>query len=71
MFDYKENCDTLEQDELLLNAGFTGNEVENLRKLRQKFLERGRCEVLGLADYRRLEFARWLVQNGRISDQVA
>lgn len=67
----KDMCEILEKDnsEILYNAGFTDEEVQRLSKLRQKLARREQVEVM--ADYRRLEFVRWLVQTGRLTDQVA
>lgn len=67
----KDMCEILEKDncEILYSAGFTDEEVQRLSKLRQELAQREQVAVM--ADYRRLQFVRWLVQTGRLTDQVA
>jgi hypothetical protein len=52
---------------LLRLRGFTKQEIEQLRKLRRLHLEQKRL----YASYaqRRLEFARWLVITGKLTDR--
>lgn len=59
----KNNC------KMLYKAGFSDEEVQRLKQLRQELAEREQLQAL--ADYRRLQFLRWLVQTGRLSEQVA
>ena len=54
---------TGQKDTLL--AGFTPEETVRLLKLRRKFAPFDETQ----ATYRRLEFVRWLVRNGRLTDQ--
>jgi hypothetical protein len=61
--DQKDACDLLRQ------AGFTPSEIEGLRRLRQDYTENE--GVQALAERRRLEFARWLVTTGRLTEQIA
>lgn len=58
-----------EDREILRKGGFAENEVLLLSELRTIYTERERRRVA--ADYRRLEFIRWLVTNGKLTDQIA
>jgi hypothetical protein len=53
----------------LLTAGFTENQVEFLSKFRRKYVEKEQLRIV--EEQRRLEFIRWLVTNGRLTDLVA
>jgi hypothetical protein len=59
---YKEDC------EILRKAGFTEEEMNHLSKLRRNLAEEGKYQEL--ADYRRLQFVRWLVNTGKLTEQV-
>jgi hypothetical protein len=61
--------DRKEDREILRKGGFVENEVLQLSKLRIDYREREKRRAM--ADRRRLEFARWLVSNGKISEQIA
>ncbi len=61
--------DRKDDREILRKGGFVDGEVQRLNKLRQDYTEREKLQEL--ADLRRMEFIRWLVNNGRISDQIA
>jgi hypothetical protein len=63
MMDRKEDRD------ILRKGGFAENEVTSLSQLRRDYSERERR--LAQADHRRLEFIRWLVNTGKITDQIA
>jgi hypothetical protein len=55
-----------EDREILRTASFTEAEIVQLKRLRQTYVERvGR---LIRAEERRLEFVRWLVTTGRLTD---
>jgi hypothetical protein len=58
-----------EDRELLRKSGFAEHEVLQLSKLRTDYAEQAKRETQ--ADKRRLEFVRWLVSRGKISDQIA
>jgi hypothetical protein len=58
-----------EDREILRKGGFAENEVNRLSKLRMDYNERERRQAL--ADHRRLEFIRWLVTTGKLTDQIA
>lgn len=57
-----------EDREILRKAGFTEVEMSRLSKLRRNIAEEGR--YMELVDYRRLQFARWLVATGKLTEQV-
>jgi autonomous glycyl radical cofactor GrcA len=58
-----------EDREILRKNGFAENEVILLSKLRIDHNEREIRQAL--ADRRRLEFYQWMVETGKISDQIA
>lgn len=57
----KEACDRLQQ------AGFTPSEIDRLSRLRRDHIEKETAQALD--NCRRLEFSRWLVKTGRLSDR--
>jgi hypothetical protein len=61
--------DRKDDREILRKGGFADGEIQRLSKLRQDHAERARLQER--VDQRRLEFVRWLVTNGRLSDQIA
>jgi hypothetical protein len=61
--------DRKEDREILRKGGFAEKEVLLLSKLRTDYAERERRQEA--ADHRRLEFVRWLVDTGKLSDQIA
>ncbi len=61
--------DRKEDREMLRKVGFAEAEVIRLSRLRKDYNERMRQEAL--ADHRRLEFVRWLVSIGKLTDQIA
>lgn len=61
--------DRKEDREILRKGGFDEREMNQLSRLRKDHNERERRAAL--ADHRRLEFIRWLVANGKLSDQIA
>jgi hypothetical protein len=53
----------------LRQAGFGELAISRLRRLRRTYsAERDRCESLAL--YHRLQFVRWLVRTGKLTEQV-
>jgi autonomous glycyl radical cofactor GrcA len=58
-----------EDREILRKNGFAENEVILLSKLRIDYNEKEIRQAL--ADRRRLEFYQWMVEIGKISDQIA
>jgi len=57
-----------EDREILRKNGFAEDEVILLSKLRIDYNEREIRQAL--ADRRRLEFYQWMVETGKISDQI-
>ncbi len=58
-----------EDRELLRKVGFAEVEMNRLSRLRRDYNERERLQAI--ADHRRLEFIRWLVIVGKLTDQIA
>jgi len=54
--------------EILRKAGFTEAQMNRLRKLRRNLAEEGKYQEL--IDYRRLQFVRWLVTTGKLTEEV-
>lgn len=61
--------DRKEDREMLRKGGFAENEVTQLSRLRMDYDEKERRQAL--ADHRRMEFVRWLVSTGKLTDQIA
>ena len=58
-----------EDREILHRAGLTEDQIKRLSRLRQGCAEDRKLQEL--ADYRRLQFVRWLVTTGKLTEQVA
>jgi hypothetical protein len=58
-----------EDREMLRKVGFAEVEMNRLARLRRDYTESERLRVM--AEHRRLEFVRWLVSIGKITDQIA
>lgn len=63
-----ESNDNLEGIETLLELGFTLTQISQLNRLRASYAEKEREQLL--VEQRRLEFARWLVSTGRLTDEL-
>jgi hypothetical protein len=61
--------DRKEDREILRRGGFAEAEMKRLSQLRREHLERGRLQAI--AENRRMEFVRWLVNTGRLTEQIA
>lgn len=61
--------DRKEDRDMLRRVGFAEAEVMRLSKLRREYTEKEKVQAI--AQRRRLEFARWLVTTGKITDQLA
>jgi hypothetical protein len=61
--DHQETYDMLNQ------AGFTASEIDRLEELRREYAENKYDHVS--ETYRRLEFVRWLVTTGKLTEQIA
>ena len=57
-----------EDREILRRAGLTEAQMHRLSKLRRNLAEEGKYQEL--IDYRRLQFVRWLVTTGKLTEQV-
>ena len=57
-----------EDREILRTAGLTEAQMNRLSKLRRNLAEEGKYQEL--IDYRRLQFVRWLVTTGKLSEQI-
>ena len=53
---------------ILRKAGFTEMEMNRLSNLRRNLTAEGRNQEL--VDYRRLQFVRWLVSTGKLTEQL-
>jgi hypothetical protein len=65
----ERSMDSIEEFEMLRNNGLAEEEISRLRRLRRDYKTRTRQRTL--AELRRLEFARWLVTSGRLTEQIA
>lgn len=61
--------DRKDDREILRKGGFADGEIQRLNQLRQDRNERVKLQER--VDQRRLEFIRWLVTNGKLSEQIA
>lgn len=57
-----------EDGEILRKAAFTEAETHRLRTLRRNLAEKGRYQEL--VELRRLQFVRWLVATGKLTERV-
>lgn len=58
-----------EDHEILRKGGFAEMEMNQLSKLRKDHNEKTRLQAT--AEQRRLEFIRWLVSTGKLTEQIA
>ncbi len=64
--------DTMESNEareMFCNVEFTDSEIEQLSRLRRDYIEKERLRTR--AQLRRLEFVRWLVSTGKLTEEAA
>lgn len=61
--------DRKEDREMLRKVGFAEIEMNRLAQLRSDHNEREKSEAI--ANNRRLEFVRWLVSKGKLTEQIA
>jgi hypothetical protein len=57
-----------EDREILRKAGITEAQINRLSKLRRNLAEEGKYQEL--IDQRRLQFVRWLVTTGKLTEQL-
>ena len=55
---------------MLRRLGFSAQEIDRLYRLRRIHAKRHEMDQAGL-DFRHLQFVRWLVETGKLSDQFA
>jgi len=55
--------------EMLRQAGFTAKQIDEFRRLRRTYAERQAMDHI-LIDCHRLEFARWLMIHGKLTEEV-
>ena len=55
---------------MLRRLGFSAQEINRVCRLRRAYADRGEMDQAAL-DLRRLQFARWLVKTGKLTDQLA
>lgn len=61
----------LEQAVIVLRKlGFSAQEIDRLSRLRRVYAKKSEMDQATL-DLRHLEFVRWLVQTGKLTDQLA
>ncbi len=60
--------DRKEDREILRKGGFAEAEMQRLSMLRRDRNEKARLKAV--AEHRRLEFIRWLVTTGKLTDQL-
>ncbi len=58
-----------EDREILRRAGLTEAQMNRLSKLRRNLAEEGKYQEL--IDFRRLQFVRWLVTKGKLTEEVS
>lgn len=61
--------DRKEDREFLRKSGFAEAEMNRLSRLRREHKERKKLQAI--AERRRLEFVRWLVTTGKLTEQIA
>jgi hypothetical protein len=63
------HMDRKEDRDILRKGGFAEGEMKRLSQLRRDHHEKEK--LLALEERRRMEFVRWLVHTGKLTDQVA
>ena len=61
--------DRKEERDIVRKGSLSEGEIKRLSQLRRDHRERKK--LLELEEHRRLEFIRWLVDTGKLTDQVA
>jgi hypothetical protein len=59
--------ESIRDDEMLRECGFIPEQIDRLRQLRSLYTKRELVEIT--KELRRLEFARWLVYTGRLTEK--
>jgi hypothetical protein len=55
---------------MLRRLGFSAQEIDRLSRLRSMYAKKSEMDQASL-DLRHLEFIRWLVKTGKLTDQLA
>lgn len=55
---------------MLRRLGFSAQEIDRLSRLRSVYAKKSEMDQAAL-DLRHLEFVRWLVKTGKLTDQLA
>ena len=61
--------DRKEERDIMRRGSLSEGEMKRLSQLRS--LHRERKKLMELEEHRRLEFIRWLVDTGKLTDQIA
>jgi hypothetical protein len=61
--------DRKEERDIVRRGSLSEGEMKRLSQLRRVYRERKK--LMELEEHRRLEFIRWLVINGKLTDQIA
>lgn len=55
---------------MLYGAGFTQKQIDRLTRFRNQYLKYGRDQDRADLDLAHLQFMRWLVEHGRLTEQL-
>ena len=61
--------DRKEERDIVRKGSLSEGEMKRLSQLRR--VHRERMELIEIEEHRRLEFIRWLVNTGKLTDQIA
>jgi hypothetical protein len=61
--------DRKEERDIMRKGGLSESEMKQLSQLRRVYHER--MKLMELEEHRRMEFIRWLVNTGKLTDQLA
>ena len=61
--------DRKEERDIMRRGSLSEGEIKRLSQLRR--VHRERMKLMELEEHRRLEFIRWLVDTGKLTDQIA
>ena len=61
--------DRKEERDIMRKGSLSEGEMKRLSQLRRVYRER--MKLLEIEEHRRLEFIRWLVNTGKLTDQIA
>ena len=61
--------DRKEERDIMRRGSLSEGEIKRLSQIRR--VHRERMKLMELEEHRRLEFIRWLVDTGKLTDQIA